>query len=87
MDTILPLLLSRFIPWDVYWNDRYAWRISAALETKRELSVLRYVPHAGRSLWWTDGLTFITLTVCTWTITSHLCREEVADRLTENGGI
>ena len=30
LDTVLPFLLSRFIPWDVYWSDRYAWRISAA---------------------------------------------------------
>ena len=85
LDTVLPLLLSRFIPWDVYWSDRYAWRISAALGWKPNDNYpssdvfLMLDAH--------DGLAFITLTVCDLDddkSVADLCREEAADRLTRN---
>ena len=85
LDTVLPLLLSRFIPWDVYWSDRYAWRISAAPGWKPNDNYpssdvfLMLDAH--------DGLAFITLTVCDLDDdkpVADLCREEVADWLTRN---
>ena len=85
LDTVLPLLLSRFIPWDVYWSDRYAWRISAAPGWKpndnypsSDVFLMLDAP---------DGMAFITLTVCDLDddkSVSDLCREEVADWLTRN---
>lgn len=85
LDTVLPFLLSRFIPWDVYWSDRYAWRISAALGWKPndnypsdDVFLMLDAP---------DGLAFITLTVCDLDddkSVAGLCREQVSDWLTGN---
>ena len=85
LDTALPLLLRRFIPWDVYWNDRYAWRISAApgwRPNERYASSDAYLMLDAP-----DGLAFITLTVGFFDrhkSVADLCREEVAARLTRN---
>ena len=85
LDTVLPLLLSGFAPWDVYWSDRYAWRISAAPGWKpnhnypsSDVFLMLDAP---------DGLAFITLTVCDLDrdkSVADLCREEAADCLTRN---
>ena len=85
LDTALPLLLSRFIPWDVYWSDRYAWRISAA--PGWELNDQYPADDVFLMLDAPDGMAFITLTVCDLDDTksvSDLCREEAADWLTRN---
>ena len=84
LDSMLPLLLNRFIPWDVYWSERYAWRISAAPGWKRnekypadDVFLMLDAP---------DGMAFITLSVCDlddYKPVADLCREEVADLLTD----
>ena len=85
LDTVLPLLLSRFIPWDVYWSDQYAWRISAApgwiLNKNYPADDVFLMLDAP------DGLAFITLTVCDLDddkSVADLCWEEAADWLTRN---
>ena len=84
LDTVLPLLLSRFIPWDVYWSDRYAWRISAAPgwkpdedELPDDVSLMLKAAD--------DGLARISLVICDLDddkSVTDLCQEEVADVLT-----
>ena len=85
LDTVLPLLLSRFAPWDVYWNERYDWRISAAPGWRPN----EHYPSSDAYLMLDapDGLAFITLTVGFFDrhkSVADLCREEAADRLTRN---
>ena len=85
LDAVLSLLLSRFIPWDVYWSDRYAWRISAA--PGWELNDQYPADDMFLMLDAHDGMAFITLTVCDLDDTksvADLCREEAADRLTQD---
>ena len=84
LDTVLPLLLSRFIPWDVYWSDRYAWRISAAPGWKPDANVPP--DDVSLTLWAPgDGMAFVGLTVCNLDddkSVADLCLEEVSDWLT-----
>ena len=85
LDTVLPLLLSRFVPWDVYWSDRYTWRISAAPGWRPNDNYP--ADDAFLMLDAPDGLAFITLTVGVFDrhkSVDDLCWEEVADRLTRN---
>ena len=84
LDTVLPLLLSRFIPWDVYWSDRYDWKISVAPGWKLNETY----PSSGEFLMLDapDGVAFITVTVYDLDhdkSVADLCREQVADLLTD----
>ena len=85
LDTVLPLLLSRFAPWDVYWSDRYHWRIPAAPGWRPNDNYP--TDDAFLMLDAPGGLAFITLTVGFFDrhkSVGDLCREEVAEWLTAN---
>ena len=85
LETVLPLLLSRWAPWEVYWSDRYDWRISAAPGWKPNDNYP--ADDAFLMLDAPDGLAFITLTVGFFDrhkSVADLCREEAAGRLTRN---
>ncbi len=84
LDTVLTLLLSRFIPWGVYWSDRYDWKISVALGWK----LSETYPSSGEFLMLDapGGMAFITVTVYASDDdkpAADLCREQVADLLTD----
>ena len=84
LETVLPLLLSRFIPWGVYWSDQYDWKISVAPGWKLNETY----PSSGEFLMLDapDGMAFITVTVYDLDddkSVADLCREQVADLLTD----
>ena len=83
LDTAL-LLLSTFTPWEVYWSDRYTWKIAAAPgwepQEKGDFN------DAYFTLWAPDDSpAYVSVEI--WDLdddksVAELCREEVADLLT-----